>query len=455
MSNEIAASKQETPEFSFWEGMAYAMGAIGLQLTTVMVDTWARFFYHPPQGDASRITYLSLTGAANMILMGRFLGAFSDPLVGLWSDNARFRWGRRKPFIALGSIPMVLIFILLWFPPVSHDSPLNFWWGLVLVAGFWLTSTCVFVPYAALVPEIATTTHGRVKLMVYNSVAMIIGLVLGEASGPLIGAFGYRVTALVFGIVSLICFQITGWGIKERFKGQAQITSAKQLLMEFVYCFKNRAFLVFVASQSIFSIGFFLIYSVLPDFNDVVLNKKEDFVLYLYLPFLLTCTPMVFFMPNIVKKWGKRKVYGVSLLSLALLLPFLAVTGLMPTALTKIAMALFLVGVVGIPHAAYYAVPNSFIGEIADYDEQCITGRRREAIYNGAQSFANKVAMSLTFFMQSRIYRALGGLRKDNPRAVLAMGPVTGVVCFMAFLVFALFYPKLHVVKDERTDTAA
>src|SRR5512133_1860916 len=52
------------------------------------------------------VTFFGLTPTLVNTALGvtRFVGAFSDPLVGWISDNTRSRWGRRRPFILVGSI---------------------------------------------------------------------------------------------------------------------------------------------------------------------------------------------------------------------------------------------------------------------------------------------------------------------------------------------------------------
>ena len=61
-------------------------------------------------------------------LIGVFFGlsrvwdAFSDPIVGYWSDRTRSRLGRRRPWIALSALPLALLFVALWSPPSSLEG---------------------------------------------------------------------------------------------------------------------------------------------------------------------------------------------------------------------------------------------------------------------------------------------------------------------------------------------
>ena len=50
-------------------------------------------------------------------LFGMIWDAINDPLVGLLTDHVNTRWGRRRPFLLIFSIPFGLSFLLLWYAP--------------------------------------------------------------------------------------------------------------------------------------------------------------------------------------------------------------------------------------------------------------------------------------------------------------------------------------------------
>ena len=56
-----------------------------------------------------------LAGLAILLML--VFDAFSDPLVGYFSDRHRSSWGRRHPFMYFSAIPVSLSFFLLWDPP--------------------------------------------------------------------------------------------------------------------------------------------------------------------------------------------------------------------------------------------------------------------------------------------------------------------------------------------------
>jgi glycoside/pentoside/hexuronide:cation symporter, GPH family len=436
------------PEFTLKEGLAYLAGAIGIQLTTTMVATWAAIFYSPPQG-SHRTIYMSIGLATAMMTVGQIFNAVSAPIVGLWSDRTRGRLGRRRPFIIFGSIPLVLVFFLIWTPPDKGPSPFNFAWGLLFVILYFWAVTAVMIPYIALMPEIARTTEGRVKIGVFNALGMIIGLVLGISSGILIEAIGVKITALIFGFVSLACFQITGWVVKERFVSEIEIEkqTLKEIFAQLAGTLKNRPFMIFFLASMIFNLGFYVIQIALPDFTLVILKKNEDFVTYLFIPFLLVCLPLTFAVESIVKKWNKKLTYAAGMFGFAILFPFIGVVGLIPNPTLRMVLLFTIVGIAGAPQAINYVMAGAMIGEISDYDE-IKTGKRQEAVYSGAWTFGLTTSMALGYLVRWGVYAPFGKFAVHNTIPVMLIGPVTGVISLIGFLIF-LKYPILHVVKGE------
>ena len=92
---------------------------------------------------------LDLPGAyaGTAILIAMIFDAISDPLVGVWSDNTRSRWGRRHPFMYSAALPVAVIYFFLWNPPELTEFQLF----------VYLTVGCVFVRFFVTLYEIPSS----------------------------------------------------------------------------------------------------------------------------------------------------------------------------------------------------------------------------------------------------------------------------------------------------------
>ncbi|MBI4570826.1 MAG: MFS transporter, partial [Chloroflexi bacterium] len=141
--------------------LLYASGSVGANITFQTVAAWLIFFYAPPE-DAGRATLVPIAFVGAILVASRVIEAVDDPFIGYWSDRTRSRWGRRLPFIVLGTPLLALTFFLLWTPPVDHESLWNGLYLFALLEAFFLFNTLVGGPYDALLPEIATSSKDRV-----------------------------------------------------------------------------------------------------------------------------------------------------------------------------------------------------------------------------------------------------------------------------------------------------
>ena len=57
-------------------------------------------------------------GAVGVIfLLAQIWDAVTDPVVGVWSDRTKTRWGRKRPWLLFGALPFGLAYVLNWVVP--------------------------------------------------------------------------------------------------------------------------------------------------------------------------------------------------------------------------------------------------------------------------------------------------------------------------------------------------
>lgn len=100
-----------------------------------------------------------------LFFVPRLVDAISDPIMGFISDNTRSRWGRRKPYIFIGSIITGLSYIAMWQLYPENSELYNFVYFLLTSIVFYLGLTIFATPYVAMGYETSRDYHERTRLM--------------------------------------------------------------------------------------------------------------------------------------------------------------------------------------------------------------------------------------------------------------------------------------------------
>ena len=107
-----------------------------------------------------------------LFFVPRLVDAVTDPVMGFISDNTRSRWGRRRPYIFIGSIVTGLSYIAMWQVYPENSELYNFTYFLLVSIVFYVGLTVFATPYVAMGYETSNDYHERTRLM---AVAQWIG----------------------------------------------------------------------------------------------------------------------------------------------------------------------------------------------------------------------------------------------------------------------------------------
>ncbi|WP_447761777.1 MFS transporter [Sphingopyxis panaciterrae] len=174
-----------------FSSIAVPIAAAGLPLGVYLPAIYARDYG------------LSLTVIGVIFLLGRLWDAIADPFMGSLSDRTRSRYGRRKPWIAVGGVVFGLASIFLFFPPFGV-TPLSL--GIVLFF-FYLGWTAVQIPFQAWSGEVSGDYHQRTRIATYQTVvtasALLLALILPTIADQLRPGDGHLQLGLMGGLVLL------------------------------------------------------------------------------------------------------------------------------------------------------------------------------------------------------------------------------------------------------------
>lgn len=434
--------------------LAYSAANFPAGMLLLVVASWLMRLYCPSEDEVGRTTLVDpwIFGVVSSVVM--FVAAFTDVLVGYYSDKRKGVGGRRQPFMRWGVPFLALSFCLLWFPPIADTSPLNIAWLAVMLGTLHVTFTVVVNPYLALMPEVWRSEPGRVRVSAwmagFNAIAQIFAFVgFGVAidafmeGGNLFGFVipdGFKLAAVAGAVFTVVGFLPVILKVKE-----TPQTEDKQVpfgLIEAAWqTLKNPAFLPYIISGSMLYAAQFMITAALPFLvvTKVVDDPKDgDLLASFILLGLVVLTMLLFPLADVVsRRFKKTHLYLASLASFAVLIPLSTLAGSIP-GIPAMAHLVVIMALIAPGLAIGLVIPRAILADVMDYDTRR-TGYRREAMYNGMEGLIQKIAGGLAPLLQGVLFSSFGYSR-ERPLGIVLCGAAAGVLSLVGFVAF-LKYP--------------
>ena len=405
---------------------------------------------------------------STIVFIQRGWDAFTDPLIGQFSDNFRSRWGRRKPLIAVAA-PLVaaFFFLLWWFPEKASPN---------VIAGFFLvTSLCFYgalalfsVPLAGLTLEATDDYHERTRIA---SIVLFFGFafsILSQWIFPLAQSsfFPDTVTGVrwVAGACAIACL---GAGLvpvflcRERNYARVAAGQPKMPLLPSIRAAANcKPFLFLLGARLVASFGYNLVSQLAAYMNAYYVfggRVKEAFKTFAFLGstfHIVAIVGAVAVYPWMSRHLGKRLTIQVAagvLVVGCLCKIFLYLPG-------QPWWQLIIIGCNGAALSGISLVSASMLGDIADYDEWK-NGTRREALFSSLTMWVDKAGGSIGYLVSGFVLVAIGfnaGLGAQSPGTLLAMKwsyvtfPFIGAMLAIVFMHFYdLSEEQSYQIKNE------
>lgn len=425
--------------------MAYALVTLGSSATWAVWSGWLMYFYLSPAG-TPRVP-VALYSLA--ILVTGALNALVTPPIGYLSDYTRSRWGRRLPYMFASALPMLILFVLLWTPPVPGQSAWNLLY-LALALGLYRVAYALNqVPYSALLPELALTDAHRIRMSFWTMVFMLLGITLSSLAGPLIETVeavvhappgsAYASVALLYAVVLLPVFYLPFLVLRERPERQIARAARLDFRRSIGLTLRNPAFQVLTATGALYWTVTAFVQAVIPFIVTEICLLTRSHTLYFYLLGVLVslaCYPLV---TRLSGRFGKWRVASSSLLAAALVLPGLMLIGdWLPLPLA--AQGAIWISLEAMALSGVMVLAPAFTAQVTDYDAALI-GQRREGTYYSTWGLLDEIINSAALTVLP-LFLLLGRSHSDphGPLGVRLVGLVGGALLFAGFLIF-LRYP--------------
>lgn len=391
---------------------------------------------------------LSAVLAGLAIMIGKFWDAVSDPLMGYLSDHTRSRWGRRRPYLLFGAVPLLFS---MWFfftnPHIQNQAFLTFW-AIISLILLNTAYTVVNIPYSSLTPDLTSDYHERTTLNGYRFVCAAIGTILGAAAVlPIVSAFstrsaGFSAVGIILGTVMAVTALITFFSTKEH--AVKDNMPKEKFLKAYLSVFKNRPYVILVIVYASNIIGINFLQGILVYYTKYI-YLREDITARAMMILLLTTIIFIPISVLVSKKIGKKRTYQICFAVLASACIIIFFIG-------HIFGANFFLGFMvyaGMGLGFGYAIPFSMVPDAIDFDK---TQMRKEGSYYGMWTFVSKAGQALSIFLSGLIL-AWGGYSANAVQSAgtqfairLIIGPIPAAVLITGMIMLQFYsIDKRHV----------
>ena len=423
-----------------WQMLLYACSGFGVNLLNLMMGSYlcSALLIGGFRGDA--ILYQTYNGSnlvvagvwAAFVLIAKIIDGVIDIPMASFTDRLQSRFGRRRPSIVIGMIPMIAAYLL--FLVIPHPQGESIWntiyYGVILCV-FYSFYTLTMVTYYATFTEIVETEDERVFMSNVKSVCDIFYFILGYVVvRAMLNSMNVRPVALIV-LPLVLTMTIPLFMIKEpSTKGKVVLdngTRTVNLVESLKYTFRNRAFVLWMI------VIFFMNFGV-----NLFLGGINEYFSFtgLNMIFIMACSfapvPFTLILYNkIIKKKGFGFAFRYVLLTYGLGMVCMFFVGLIPASMNTLKTVLSIVSgiicsfAVGALFAVAYSVPSQLAA-----DEEQETGVSHSAMYFAIQGVFSGVATGLA---QGVVLVALK--KASEGRTGLAAMSFMTLICGLGMLV--------------------
>ena len=375
--------------------LAYATLSAPLSMLMLQLIVYLPPFYAAEMG-------MDLATVGLVFFAARAWDAVIDPLIGNLSDRTRSRWGRRKPWIVVGT-PVLMLMTWLFAQPPSGVG-LNYLLATAFL--FYISLTAVQVPYMSWGAELSRSYEGRTRVGGFREGGLMAGIVLAVAMPLAILGRGeptLRDILFVFVVAVIVLLPLSTILATFLTPAGSFVDTGRKGFVEALALLRRNGPLKRVLS------GVFLLWLGGSMFNALVLFVVErklaltnaDFLWFVFVQYTLS----VLLLPVAVRignRFGRHRALVFGGYGFLLLLPALM---LVPAGNFQAAMAVFIV--LGMISNFIWIMPPAIVADTVEYGMLKGVGDD-SAIYMALYLFTQKIALAAGVGIALPLAAALG-----------------------------------------------
>ncbi len=432
------------------EKISYGLGDLGNNVAYGAIGFYLVFFLTDVAG-------ISPVWAGYVFLIIRAGNAVSDLIVGVVSDHTNTRFGRRRPYLLFGAIPLSIGFALLWQVFFQDMNSMLVYYtiaGLIFSALYSLVS----IPYNSLLPEISQDYDERTSISGYKMAFSFVGSLISAMGVTLIvdtifpGKSEYQksfpIMGWVLAVMITISILLAFVGTKERAKF-SKPEKQDNIWKNLMSLIKLREFKLVLGVFIFNMVSFDIIMALYIYFMKYVLKIPDDIsYIFMAIPLVIAiiATPL---WVSISNKAGKQKAYVIS--AIYFMIPLISCMFIPAGNMVLVVLITVFIGV-GI--SASQVLTFSILPDVVEVDE-LKNGVRREGVIYGAAMFLYKIASAIIVAAVTASLGLFGYVEKlganvlEQPdSALFGIRFLISCMPVICLILSAIFVCKLPLGKD-------
>jgi len=377
--------------------VGYGLGDFAGNLAFTLGTAFLLYYY-------TNVAGISAAAVGTMFLVVRLWDAVADTFAGRLVDRTMTRWGKFRPFILFGAVPLLFLSFLTFHVPSTLSSSNKLLYAYLTYAVLGLAYSLVNIPYGALASAMTQSIHQRAKLVASRFFgAAVGGIVLTYLIAPRISAIRkqkgslsaaayqekaqtiFTQTTVAFIVIGTLAYFLTFYLCRE----QVVRTTPKVSLRETIDTLKSNKPLGYLCAASFFYlIGLFAVGGASAYYAQYVMGDISWLgpITLVNAGTSIVLAPVI---PRLVDRFGKKQIFqycGI-LTMLGGLALFLTPAGLAVPALLFLAIK-------GAGAALINTIMFGLEADTVEYGEWQ-TGKRSEGSTYAIFSFTRKITQSI------------------------------------------------------------
>ena len=287
--------------------VSFGIGDMAINFTFASLGMYVVYFYTDVVGIAAGVI-------GTLMLFSRSFDGIIDVVVGSLVDRTHTRWGKARPWLLFGCVPLALLTTLLFAVPSGGSTTMKVIYIFVSYNVLMVAFSCIAIPYGTLN---SLVTQDQVQRERFNLTRMFLAqigvLIVTNLTTPMVNGFGgtqiswvwtYLVLSLIGMVLLLIVFKTQRERVVQH-KVKIPLKVSLGALTKNKYWFMAFAFFV------IWSVMYALTQGSLVYYAKYVLGN-DGYVGVLSMAYLLPAMVMLVVCTKLYEKYGKTIVIIVA-----------------------------------------------------------------------------------------------------------------------------------------------